>query len=283
MDNLSRGTMSNLKEVHDKISFINLDITDYDRLRNAFHNVDGIFHQAALPSIPDSFKHEEEYRHSNITGTDIVFKIGLESQTRIVFASSSSVYGNVQTVPISEDSTRNPLSPYAVTKYEGELLAEKYIQKGAQIIALRYFNVVGIGRDLKYAGVIPKFLDKIKKGEPPHIFGDGSLIRDFVSVYDVVQANTAAMSGRTTYGFFNIGSGRPISIKDLAHMMIKISGLSLTPKYYESRLGDAKAIVANISKSKAQLGWEPSVSLEDSIEALFRIDRSHARHTPGRL
>ena len=190
----------------------------------------------------------------------------------MVFASSSSVYGNVQTLPISEDSVRNPLSPYAATKYEGEILAEKYVDQGAQIVSLRYFNVIGLGRALKYAGVIPKFLDKIKKGEPPIIFGDGLLVRDFVDIDDVIRATIMAMESKTTRGFFNIGSGQPITIKGLARMMIDASGLIFEPEHTEPRCGDAKATLADISKARQEFGWIPTVSLEDSIHTLFKDD-----------
>ena len=269
VDNLSRGNMSNLEKIRGKISFVRLDIVDYDNLKKTLQDLDGIFHLAALPSIPDSFNNEGEYRTSNVTGTDNVFRIGLESQTKIVFASSSSVYGNVKTLPIPEHSARNPLSPYAVTKYEGELLAEKYVRQGAQIVALRYFNVIGIGRDMKYAGVIPKFLDKITKKESHCIYGDGSLIRDFVDIEDAIRATVMAMESKITRGFFNIGSGRPISVVDLARMMINISGASVNLEYDEPRRGDARATVADMSKSSAELGWKPTILLEDSIKALF--------------
>ena len=261
--------MSNLEKIRGKISFVRLDIVDYDNLKKTLQDLDGIFHLAALPSIPDSFNNEGEYRTSNVTGTDNVFRIGLESQTKIVFASSSSVYGNVKTLPIPEHSARNPLSPYAVTKYEGELLAEKYVRQGAQIVALRYFNVIGIGRDMKYAGVIPKFLDKITKKESHCIYGDGSLIRDFVDIEDAIRATVMAMESKITRGFFNIGSGRPISVVDLARMMINISGASVNLEYDEPRRGDARATVTDMSKSSAELGWKPTILLEDSIKALF--------------
>ena len=270
IDNLSRGNMSNLKDVSGKMKFIRADITDYDDLDRVLQGMDGIFHLAALTSIPYSFDQETEYRRTNVMGTDNVFRVGLESQIKIVFASSSSVYGNVDTLPIPENSAQNPLSPYAVTKYEGDLLAENYTSQGAQIVALRYFNVIGIGRALKYAGVIPKFLDVIKRGEPPCIFGDGSLIRDFVDVNDTVRATVMAMESDIAHGFFNIGTGQSTSIDDLARMMINISGFPLEPKYDKPRRGDAKATVADVTKSRVDLGWTPTVLLEDSIKALFR-------------
>ena len=269
VDNLSRGRVSNLEETRGNMSFIELDVADYLPLKQALHNMNGIFHLAALPSIPDSFIHEDEYRRANVTGSDNVFKIGLESRTKVVFASSSSVYGDVQTLPIPENSARNPLSPYAATKYEGEILAERYAGMGAQIVSLRYFNVIGLGRALRYAGVIPKFLNRIKRGEPPIIFGDGSQVRDFVDIDDVIRATVMAMKGGVSSGFFNIGSGRPITIGDLARMMIDASGLTLKPEHVGSRNGDTKAILADISKAGAEIGWKPTIQLEDNIRALF--------------
>ena len=269
VDNLSRGAMSNIQDIRDKIEFVNLNITDYDDLKDALHDMDGIFHQAALASVPESFEREDDYKMSNVVGTDNVFKIGHQLRIKIVFASSCSVYGNTKTVPIKETTGRNPLSPYAMTKYEDEMLAEKYIQDGARIVVLRYFNVFGISHDIKYSGAVSKMVDAIKNGEPPCIFGDGTVIRDFVHVSDVVRANIMAMKNPVTGGFFNVGSGTGTSIKDLAHMVVRISGRQLKPTYKNSRLGDTNASVADISKAKESLGWESNVTLENGIGAMF--------------
>ena len=269
VDNLCRGTMSNIQDIRDKIEFVDLDIADYDDLKDALCGTDGIFHQAALASVPESFEREEDYRMSNIVGTDNVFKIGRQLRIKIVFASSCSVYGNTKTVPIKETAGRNPLSPYAMTKYEDEILAEKYIQDGARIVVLRYFNVFGTSHDIRDSGAVSKMVDTIKNGEPPCIFGDGTVIRDFVHVSDVVRANIMAMKNPITNGFFNVGSGTGTSIKDLAHMTARISGRQLKPKYKNSRPGDANASVADISKAKEYLGWESSVTLENGIREMF--------------
>lgn len=269
VDNLSRGTMSNIQDIRDKIEFVNLDVADYDSLKDALHGIDGIFHQAALASVPESFEREDDYRMSNVVGTDNVFKIGHQLRIKIVFASSCSVYGNTKTVPIKETAGRNPVSPYAMTKYEDEMLAEKYIQDGARIVVLRYFNVFGISHNIKDSGAVSKMVDAIKNGEPPCIFGDGTVIRDFVHVGDVVRANIMAMKNPITSGFFNVGSGTGTSIKDLAHMISRISGKRLKPKYTNPCPGDANASVADISKTKEHLGWESSVTLENGIRAMF--------------
>ena len=265
VDNLSRGSLSNLEDVHDRIDFVRMDIREYGRLKKTLYNIDGIFHLAALAYIPSSYEDEDKYRQVNVAGTENVFRMGLEHNIRIVYASSSTVYGNGRGTPIQEDSVRRPLNPYGMTKLEAELVAERYVKKGAQIISLRYFNVVGLGRRQAYSGVVPRFLARLKTGMSPIIYGDGSQIKDFVFVHDVVQANLAAMASSVRSGFFNIGSGRPTSIADLARLMIKISGRSLEPKYSDPRLGDAKMCVADISKADRLLDWRPRTVMEEGL------------------
>ena len=269
VDNLSRGKLTNLKEVDKKINFVKLDILDYDELRDTLQDAEGIFHQAALGSVPESYKEEDKYRKVNVTGTENIFKIGKEFQIKTVYASSSSVYGNVKKIPIVEDTERKPLNPYGCTKLEGEILAEKYARSGAQIIGLRYLNVFGARQNPNYAGVITHFLDNLCNRKSPIIFGDGMQVRDFIFVQDVVMANLAAMMGKVKRGFFNIGSGNPLSIKDLAYLMIKISGQTLEPKYADPRLGDAKMSAADISHSKKLLEWRPETTLEEGLRTLF--------------
>ncbi len=265
IDNLSRGSISNLEDVDDRIDFVDMDICEYGRLKETLRNIDGIFHDAALAYIPSSYGNEDKYRQVNVAGTENVFRIGLEHGIRIVYASSSTVYGDGHGIPIQEDSARRPLNPYGMTKLEAELAAERYVKMGAQIISLRYFNVVGLGRRQAYSAVVPRFLDRLKEGKPPIIYGDGSQIKDFVFVHDVVQANLAAMESSIRNGFFNIGSGRSISITDLARLMIKISGKYLEPKYEDPRPGDAKMCVADISKADKLLNWRPSTVMEEGL------------------
>lgn len=265
IDNLHSGSLSNLAGVLDKINFVKLDILEYEKLKDVLIDIDGIFHQAALVSVQESFKKKDEYKRVNIDGTENIFKIAQEIQVKVVYASSSSIYGDAEKIPISEDSKRNPINPYGQTKLEDELLAEKYHSKGVRTIGLRYFNVFGAGQTLEYAGAITKFLDRIKQGTPPIIFGDGSQVRDFVFVDDVAKANLAAMTNNIEYGIFNVGTGRPTSIRDLAYLMIKASGKSLEPIYDDLPPGDAKISVADISSAAAKLRWKSSTSLEDGL------------------
>ena len=269
IDNQFRGRLSNLGEIKDKVNFVKLDILDYDELKKSLQNVDGIFHQAALTSVPESYEKENEYKKVNVTGTENIFKIAKDYQIKVVYASSSSVYGDIEKIPITESFNRNPINPYGLTKLEDEFLAEKYAKSGVEIIGLRYFNVYGIGQTSDYAGVITKFLDKITVNESPIIFGDGSQIRDFIFVKDVARANLSAMISDVKHGFFNIGTGKSISIDELAHLMIKISGKSIQPKYEDLPPGDIKLSVADISNSVKLLNWKPNTMLEEGLQTLF--------------
>ncbi len=269
IDNLFRGRMSNLEGIQDKIHLVKLDILDYEKIRSALQNVDGIFHQAALTSVPESYEKEDEYKKVNITGTENIFKIAKEFKIKVVYASSSSVYGNIDKIPITEDFERKPINPYGLTKLEDEYLAEKYSKLGVQIIGLRYFNVYGLGQTLDYAGVITKFLENISVGKPPIIFGDGSQIRDFIFVKDVARANLAAMNSSIDHDFFNIGTGIVISIKDLAYLMIKISGKEIEPVFDKLPDGDVKNSQADVTLTKKTLDWESVTKLEEGLSTLF--------------
>ena len=269
IDNLFRGRISNLDGVQDKVNFVKSDILNYEDLRSNLQNVDGIFHQAALTSVPESYQKEDEYKKVNITGTENIFKIAKEFKIKVVYASSSSVYGNIDKIPIIEDFEREPINPYGLTKVEDEYLAEKYSKSGTQIIGLRYFNVYGLGQTLDYAGVITKFLENISSGKPPIIFGDGSQIRDFIFVKDIARANLAAMNNSIDHGFFNVGTGIAISIKDLAYLMIKISGKDLEPIFAKLPEGDVKSSQADITLAKKILDWKYVTKLEDGLSTLF--------------
>ena len=269
IDNQFRGRMKNLEGVQDKINFIKMDILDDENLRKNLKNVDGIFHQAALTSVPESYEKEEEYKLVNVIGTENIFKIAKDFDIKVVYASSSSVYGNTDQLPIKESAQRKPINPYGMTKLEDELLAEKFTQLGTKIIGLRYFNVFGKGQTLDYAGVITKFLENILNDKPPEIFGDGLQSRDFIFVKDVAKANLAAMLSPVDSGFFNIGTGKVVTIKELANLMIKISRKNLEPIFGELPKGDVKSSQADITLSKNLLSWEPETSLEEGLTTLF--------------
>ena len=269
IDNLVRGKLENLKSVKNEINFFKNDITDYAEIKNMLKNADGVFHEAALTSVPESFSKITEYRHVNIHGTENILKLAQEFDIKVVYASSASVYGNTITIPITEEHNRKPINPYGSTKLEAEYLAEKYSKSGTQVIGLRYFNVFGKGQNPDYAGVINKFQENIMTEKSPVIFGDGSQVRDFISVEDVCHANLTAMKSNEKKGFFNIGTGIVTSIKNLAELMIKLSGKSLKPEYSNLPEGDIKLSQADIRLAANKLSWRPKITLEDGLKKLF--------------
>ena len=263
LDNLSNGKMQNMSKVSDDINFVNGDVRDYNLVEQLVKDVDSVFHEAALVSVPESFKMQNEYFDVNVNGTENILKLAKEYGFKIVYASSSSVYGNPKSVPIKEDDDRNPLNPYAKTKLEDELLAEKYSEMGVHVIGLRYFNIFGRRQSKEYAGVIKLFLEKIQQNKAPIINGDGSQTRDFVYIDDVVKANILAMDSNIKYKFLNVGTGFSISILDLANACIEASGLSLKPVHGPQLPGDILDSKADLELIKKSLEWKPITKLED--------------------
>ena len=241
------------------------------KLRDTLKNVDGIFHEAALTDVQESFTKQDEYVDVNVRGTENVFKIAKEFGIKVVYASSSSVYGNPEKIPITEYSKRNPINPYGNTKLEDEFLAEKYTKEGVAIIGLRYFNVYGRGQTGSYAGVITKFINHLKEKKPPMIFGNGTQVRDFIFVEDVARANISAMRSNVKGGFFNIGTGVTTSIRQLAERMVILSGLELKQQYEKPLEGDVSASQADTTSSKKFLGWEYTVQLNDGLKKFFPL------------
>ncbi len=269
IDNLHKGKKDNLASVINKIEFQKIDIRDYESIRKILKNIDGVFHQAALTVVQDSFSRPEEYFDVNVRGTENIFKLANENKFKVVYASSSSVYGHKLETPITEDAERNPINPYGNAKLEDEYLVEKYSKLNTEIIGLRYFNIFGKGQTLEYAGVITKFLDRIKEGKPPIIFGSGSQIRDFIHVSDVAKANLMAMNSNSTNLLVNIGGGTAISILELAKMMIDIAGLKMEPIFTDAHEGDIEKSHADISQAKKYFNWEPKIQLQDWLTEIL--------------
>ncbi len=262
LDNLNTGKLDNLVKINDKINFVNGDIRDYKVLEKLVNDTDGVFHEAALASVQQSFSMKDEYFDVNVTGTENILKLAKEYGFKIVYASSSSVYGNPTKIPIKEDDDRKPINPYAQTKLDSEYLAKKYSESGVSVVGLRYFNVFGHRQSNEYAGVIKLFLEKIKQEIPPKINGDGLQTRDFVHIGDVVRANILAMESNTKDGFFNVGTGHSISILDLANLVISASGLSLEPIHGQELSGDVRATQADTALIRKLLKWEPKMRLD---------------------
>ena len=263
LDNLNTGRKENLAKINDKINFVNGDIRDSKLLEKLVSDTAGVFHEAALASVQDSFNMKDEYFDVNVNGTENIFKLAKEYGFKVVYASSSSVYGNPKKIPINEDDDRKPINPYAETKLDGEVLAKKYSEMGVKVIGLRYFNVFGKRQSKEYAGVIKLFLHNIQQKKSPKINGDGLQTRDFVHIDDVVKANILAMDSNIDYKFLNVGSGLPISILDLANLVIDASGLSLKPIYCPALSGDIKTTQADLTSIKKLLGWQPKTKLRD--------------------
>ena len=273
IDNLNTGKEENLISVKDKIVFFNDNILNLDLLEKQTQNIDGIFHQAALASVQDSFSKPEEYQSVNVNGTENILKLAKKNNFKVVYASSSSVYGNPEKIPIKESDSKNPINPYAVTKLEKEKLAKKYSEMGVKVIGLRYFNVFGKGQSKEYAGVLKLFLEKIRDKLPLKINGDGSQFRDFVYVEDVADANIMSMDSNVNHEFFNVGTNTSITILDLAKTIIKSSGLHIELIFGPALKGDVQRTVANIDLIQDKIGWKPTVFLEKWINEIISMKK----------
>jgi UDP-glucose 4-epimerase len=269
VDNMNTGKEKNLESVRDKINFVKGDILDMDLLDGITKDADGVFHQAALASVQDSFDEPDKYHNVNVNGTENILKLSKKHGFKVVYASSSSVYGNPIRIPIKESDDKNPINPYAETKLKKEELAIKYSKMGVNVIGLRYFNVFGKGQSKEYAGVLKLFLERIRDKLPPKINGDGTQFRDFVHVNDVVNANIMSMDSNITHEFFNVGTNTAITIIDLAKTIIECSGLNIEPIFGPALDGDVHQTKANIDLIKKKIGWEPSIMLVDWIKDII--------------
>ncbi|ELY87080.1 NAD-dependent epimerase/dehydratase family protein [Natrinema altunense] len=266
LDNLSTGSRSNVPE---GATLIEGDIRDDDALDRATADVDIIFHHAALISVEASIRDPERTHDVNVTGTVKLLERARDESARFVFASSAAVYGHPDTVPIPEDAPTEPTSPYGLSK----LAAEQYVRLYADLydlsaVVLRYFNVYGPGQlDGDYSAVISVFVDQAANGDPITVEGDGSQTRDFVHIDDVVQANLLAAASEDA-GVFNVGTGESVSILELAEIVRDVIGSDSQIVHTESRSGDIDRSRANVSKLESDLGFEPSVPLENGLETL---------------
>lgn len=272
IDDLSTGHTENLDQIRG-VEFIRGSITDLDLLREVFSDVDWVFHQAALPSVPRSIEDPISSNRVNVDGTLNVLVAARDcGAKKVVYASSSSVYGDTPTLPKREDMTPNPKSPYAATKLAGEYYCQIFSEiYGLKTASLRYFNVFGPRQDPKsqYAAVIPLFIARILNGKPPTIFGDGTQTRDFTFVKDVVQANIRAMESEAI-GVFNVACGRQIVLNDLADEIMKITGIETEKVYEPPRAGDIKDSLADISRAREMLGYEPRFDLDSGLVETIR-------------
>ncbi|MEI6950291.1 SDR family oxidoreductase [Paraflavisolibacter sp. H34] len=284
LDNLATGFLKNIEEFESdpRFEFIQGDIRDYQTCLQACEGIDGISHQAALGSVPRSINDPLTTNEVNITGTLNIFTAAKEQGVqRVVYAASSSTYGDHPGLPKVEDKIGNPLSPYAVTKYVMELYAKVYANVyGLELVGLRYFNVFGPKQNPTgaYAAVIPLFVKAVLDNEPPTINGDGSTSRDFTFVDNAVQANIRALFTRNKEAVnqvYNIAFGEQTSLNELFEEIKSIAGSDLAPKYGPSRKGDVLHSLADISKAKALLGYDPEVNIRNGLKVAFEWYRQH--------
>ena len=283
LDNLATGALKNIEQFNSnqKFEFVQGDIRDYQNCLNACEDVDLISHQAALGSVPRSINDPITTNNVNITGTLNVFTAAKEKNIkRIVYAASSSTYGDHPGLPKVEDAIGNPLSPYAVTKYVNELYARVFTNVyGLELIGLRYFNVFGPGQNPAgaYAAVIPLFIKAVLNNEPPLINGDGLHSRDFTFVENAVQANVLALftkSKDAVNHVYNIAFGTQVSLVEVFELIKEIGGSDLAPKYGPERKGDVKHSLADISKAKELLGYAPKFDTRDGMKKTFEWYRA---------
>lgn len=272
LDNLSTGYLKNLETIIDDIEFIEGDINDTILLDKILPGVDFILHQAALPSVPRSINDPLQSHHNNITGTlNLLTSAKKNNVKRVVIASSSSIYGNREADKKTEDLRPQPLSPYAVTKYACEVYAKVFSHiYGLETVCLRYFNVFGPKQDPNspYAAVIPLFVKAIQNNQQPIIFGDGSQSRDFTFVANNVEANILAMHSKAVGQgeTINIACGQSYSLIDLVNKINKILQKNIKPNFTNNRPGDVQKSLADISKAKKMLNYEPIESFDNGLE-----------------
>jgi UDP-glucose 4-epimerase len=273
IDNFSTGRKANIADLcaayPARCEVFERDIRDLSALCRILQGVEAVFHQAAITSVQRSVEEPLETNSVNVEGTLKVFEAAREAHVkRVVFASSTSVYGDSEELPKVESMQPRPLSPYAASKYAGEVFGAVYSKTFLlPVVSLRYFNVFGPRQDpaSEYAAVIPKFVTRMLRGLPPLVFGDGEQSRDFVYVDDVVSANLLATDGDSLGMAVNIAAGQRFSLNRLAEILNDILGMSLEPIHDAPRLGEVRHSQADISLARARLGFIPSVSFQEGL------------------
>ncbi len=270
IDNLSTGRFSNISDFVDELEFVEGDIRDLPLLRKLTEDVLIIFHEAAVPSVPRSIDDPITSNANNVDGTLNVLYAAKENRVkRVIYAASSSAYGNSAMLPKVESMQPHPLSPYAVAKYTGELYCRVFYNiYGLETISLRYFNVFGPKQDpnSEYAAVVPKFIVAYLMGKPPVIYGDGTQTRDFTYIDNVVNANMLAAEAKEVHGeVVNIAYGKHFSINHLAEFIKKELNSTIDPVYKEARIGDVKHSLADITLAKKIINYVPIVDTKEGL------------------
>ncbi len=271
IDDFSSGQMENLSGVLNKIELIKGDIRNKDIVRPAMEGVDYVLHQAALRSVPKSLANPELYNDVNINGTLNILTLARDAKVkRVVIASSSSIYGDIDKFPEKEDFLPQLISPYGLTKLAAEYYSRIFSKiYGLETVNLRYFNVFGPRQSLEneYAVVIPKFVTCMLRDQQPPIHGDGKQTRDFTYVSNIVHANIkSAVTPGIKCEVFNIACGKAYSVMDIVKYVNKILGKSILPVFGPIRTGDAKHTLADISRAKKLIGFKPEIGFEEGLK-----------------
>jgi len=272
VDNLSHGRAENLAGIAEKIDFRKADISDNSAMRSACAGVDYVLHQAALGSVPRSLADPIGSNHANVVGTLTILQAAREEGVkRLVYASSSSVYGDTPTLPKQEDMTPNPISPYAVSKYAGELYAQSFARVlGLEAVSLRYFNVFGPRQHptSEYAAVLPRFIRAMLNQEQPTVFGDGLQSRDFTYIENVVSANLlacAASSEKVAGKVFNVATGKKISLLEIYKLLQDLTGFHKDPLFAPARTGDIRDSLADTTLAHSAMGYKTLVDFKEGL------------------
>jgi UDP-glucose 4-epimerase len=272
LDNLSTGKPENLAEIRDQIDLREADLLDLKSVQEACRGVDYVLHEAAIPSVPRSVLDPLESNRANVDATANLLVAARDAKVkRVVYAASSSAYGDTPTLPKREDMFPSPISPYAVAKLTGEYYMTSFWRcYWLETVSLRYFNIFGPRQDptSPYSGVLAKFITQMLKGDAPVIFGDGKQSRDFTYAENVVSANLLAcqapaseVAGRV----FNVATGTRIDLNETFRVLKKLTGYSGEVKYEAERAGDVKHSLADLSLAQKHLGYKPTVGFEEGL------------------
>jgi UDP-glucose 4-epimerase len=271
LDNLSTGRRDNLQHVADRVEFVQGDIGDLDAVRAAVDDIDIVFHQAALASVPLSVEDPLATNHACVTGTLNLLHAGQRAGIRrLVYAASSSLYGDQPTASKREVDAPSPLSPYGVAKLAGEYYCHAFYHTyGLETVCLRYFNVFGPRQDpdSAYSAVIPLFITALLEGRQPIVFGDGNQSRDFTFVDNIVQGNLLASEHRNAPGkSFNIANGRTTDLLTLIRTLNELLGTNIQPQHEPPRVGDILDSMADITLARQELGFDPQIGFYEGLE-----------------
>ena len=285
VDNFSTGKKQNLSDIADRMEFLEADITDLEAMHRACRSVDFVLHQAAIPSVPKSVLDPLGSNRANVDGSVTVLVAARDAKVkRVVYAASSSAYGDTPTLPKHEGMKPDPISPYAVAKLASEhYMISFYRCYGLETVCLRYFNIFGPRQDPSspYSGVLAKFITQMLRGQQPTIFGEGQQSRDFTYIDNAVEANLLACkadAAKAAGQLFNVATGRRVTLNETYKALQTLTSYSGPPKFGPARSGDVMHSLADISKAETGLGYQPKVDFEEGLRRTVEWYRKEMSH-----